>query len=81
MTNAHIRMGAINSRAIYFKIYPFTDAFPNFRKTLCFLSFLDSNQRFIFLNQILVGNMPQKFGFDANNEIIPNQTILREKNQ
>ena len=28
-----------------------------------------------------MGSMPQKFGFDANNEIIPNQTILREKNQ
>ena len=27
------------------------------------------------------GNMPQKSVFDTNNEIIPNQTILREKNQ
>ena len=81
MTNAHIRMGAINSRAIYFKMYPFTDAFPNFRKYLCFLSFLDSNERFIFLDKIWAGNMPQNSVFDGNDEIIPNQTILREKNQ
>ena len=81
MTNPHIRMGAINSRAIYFKIYPFTDAFPKFRKNLCFLWFLDSSERFIFLDKIWVGNMPQKSVFDAKNEIIPNQTILGEKNQ
>ena len=74
-------MGVINSRAIYLKIYPFTDAFPKFRENLCFLSFLDSCKRLSFLDKIWVGNMPQKSVFDAKNEIIPNQTILREKNQ
>ena len=61
--------------------YPFIEAFPKFRKNLCLLSFLDSSKKFIFLDKVWVGNMPQKSVFDANNKIIPNQTILREKNQ
>ena len=58
MINAHIRMGVINSRAICFKIYPFIDAFPNFRKSLCFLSFLDSSPW-----QNLSGKYAQKVSF------------------
>ena len=81
MINTYIRIGVINPRAKYFKKYPYLSTFLKFRKIYVCYYFSILVKISYALATFEWEKCPKSQFFDAKNEIIPNQTILREKNQ
>ena len=83
----HIHLKQINyneNNQFHVKIvkkYRFKDTFMEFKKNLCWLSFLNTDWKFGFSDKNWVGKLSHKSIFGTWLWIIPNQTSLREKNQ